>query len=231
MSKHKLSSKEFIELNKSAIYKIYSNLYNQKEDYRKIIEVRNKEAVSELHKIYSNLYNQKEDYQKDVKVRNKGAVSDPDATIFKPMHFKTVREILVSSVPEECKNLIVDSSITSRIKTETLPNNTIVHSYRGSTTDEKIRVLNRYLEQKIKCVTLQDGTNCILEQKIASPDETINKFLELIEVSIAQYSPDMVAICKKPPIINNHEAKVDIDELINAINENFGSRADFEVLN
>ena len=147
------------------------------------------------------------------------------------MHFKTVREILVSSVPEECKNLIVESSITSRIKTETLPNDIIVHSYRGSTTEEKIRVLNRYLEQKIKCVTLQDGTNCILEQKIASPDETINKFLELIEVSTAQYSPDMVAICKKPPIINNHEAKVDIDELINAINENFGSRADFEVLN
>ena len=143
------------------------------------------------------------------------------------MHFKTVREILVSSVPEECKNLIVGSSITSRIKTETLPNDTIVHSYRGSTTEEKIRVLNRYLEQKFKCVILQDGTNCILEQKI----ETINKFLELIEVSTAQYSPDMVVICKIPPILNNHDAKVDIDELINAINENFGSRADFEVLN
>ena len=38
MSSRKLSQKEFNGLQKSALYKIYSDLYDQKEDYRKIIE-------------------------------------------------------------------------------------------------------------------------------------------------------------------------------------------------
>ena len=55
MSSKKLSQEEFNGLQKSALYKIYSNVYDQKEDYRKIMEFFEKtsEAVEVLTKLKS----------------------------------------------------------------------------------------------------------------------------------------------------------------------------------
>ena len=49
MSSKKLSQEEFNGLQKSALYKIYSDLYDQKEDYRKIMEFI--EKTSEADKV------------------------------------------------------------------------------------------------------------------------------------------------------------------------------------
>ena len=55
MSSKKLSQEEFNGLQKSALYKIYSDLYDQKEDNRKIMEFIEKtsEAVEVLTKLKS----------------------------------------------------------------------------------------------------------------------------------------------------------------------------------
>ena len=52
-------------------------------------------------------------------------------------------------VPEECVNLILGSSIIARVETETFTNDTIVHAYRGSSTEEKIKVPDQYSDKKI----------------------------------------------------------------------------------
>ena len=67
-------------------------------------------------------------------------------------------------IPEECVTLFSGSSIIARVKTETFPNDAVVHAYRGSSTEEKIKVLDQYIEEKFKCVIKQDGTNSILKK-------------------------------------------------------------------
>ena len=47
MTSQKISQEEFIGLQKSALYKIYSDLYNQKEDYRRIMQFIEKTSEAE----------------------------------------------------------------------------------------------------------------------------------------------------------------------------------------
>ena len=48
-----------------------------------------------------------------------------------------------------------------------------MQSFSRSTTNEKIRVLNQYPEQKLDVVVIHDGTNLLLKHK--------NKELELVK--------------------------------------------------
>ena len=43
-------------------------------------------------------------------------------------------------------------SITARIRTETMPNDTIIHSDRDSRTEEKLKVLTKYPTWDLKSV-------------------------------------------------------------------------------
>ena len=109
-----MSFKELDKLNKSATLKIFfSKFNNQKESYRKVIKVMNKGAGS--------------GHDKNI----------PDATFFKPINVKNRERISPFPVPEKFRNLIVGSSRAARIKTETLPNDSILQSYRQSTSEEK----------------------------------------------------------------------------------------------
>ena len=76
-----------------------------------------------------------------------------------------IREFETFKLPDEFEILILGSSITARIRTETRPNDTIFHSCRGSSTAEKIKVLSNYPSTELKCVMVQDGTNSILKSK------------------------------------------------------------------
>ena len=147
MSSKKLSQEEFNGLQKSALYKIYSDLYDQKEDYRKIMEFIEKTSEAD----------------KDGKLQSTSTKAKEVS--------KNVRNFLPFPVPEECVNLILGSSIISRVKTETFPNDTIVHAYRGSSTVEKIKVLDQYSKKKLKCVIIQDGTKSILKKIYSTIDE------------------------------------------------------------
>ena len=142
MSSKKLSQEEFNGLQKSALYKIYSDLYDQKEDYRKIMEFFEKPAEAD----------------KDGKLQSTSTKAKEVS--------KTFRNFSPFPVPEEWVNLILGSSIIARVKTETFPNDTVVHAYKGSSTEEKIKVLDHYFKKKLKCVLIQDGANSILKKNL-----------------------------------------------------------------
>ena len=93
---------------------------------------------------------------------------------------KTLRNFLPFPIPEECVNLNLGSSIIARIKTETFPNDTVVHAYRSSSTEVKIKVLDQYCEKKFKCVIIQDRINSILKKIYSAVDEFSAKYEELI---------------------------------------------------
>ena len=61
-----------------------------------------------------------------------------------------MREFEPFKIPEDTKNLILVSSITARIRTEIMPNDTIIHSYRGSSTDKKLKVPTKYPSSELK---------------------------------------------------------------------------------
>ena len=207
MSSKKLSQEEFNGLQKSALYKIYSDLYDQKEDYRKIMEFIEKTSEAD----------------KDGKLQSTSTKAKEVS--------KNVRNFSPFPVPEECVNLILGSSIIARVKTETFPNDTIVQAYRGSSTEEKIKVLDQYSQKKLKCVIIQDGTNSILKKIYSTIDEFSAKYEELIALITAKFSPESIVICEIPPILNNEDANDKIDHYNRFLNEMYGSTTGFEVLN
>ena len=155
------------------------------------------------------MYDQKEDYCKTMAFYERTSEADKDSklqsTSTKAKEVsKTVRIFSHFPVPEECIILILGSSIIARLKTETFPNDKVVHAYRGSSTEDKIKVLDQYSEKKLICVIIQDGTNSTL-------DEFSTKYEELIALITAKFSPDSIVICEIPPKLNNHDANDKID--------------------
>ena len=56
------------------------------------------------------------------------------------------------------------SSIIGKLETDkTIPTDITVHAYRGSTKIEKLELLKKCPETKMKTVILQDGTNSFLK--------------------------------------------------------------------
>ena len=110
------------------------------------------------------MYDQKEDYRKILEFIEKTSEADKDGKIQSTSTkakevSKTVRNFSPFPIPEECVNLILDSSIIARVKTETFPNDTVVHAYNCSSTEDKIKVFGQYKEKKLNRVIIQDGTN------------------------------------------------------------------------
>ena len=91
------------------------------------------------------------------------------------------------SILEECVNLFLGSIIIARVKTEIFPNETVVHAYRGGSTEEKIKVLDQYSEKKLMCVIIQDGTISILQKIYSTVDEFIAKYEEIFALITAKF--------------------------------------------
>ena len=70
------------------------------------------------------------------------------------------------NIPENTENLLLGSSLVKNLVNDnSIPQDICIHAYRGSTTKDKIAVLEKYPEKELKTVVLQDGTNSILKQK------------------------------------------------------------------
>ena len=54
-----------------------------------------------------------------------------------------IREFDTFKNSESTKKLILAFSITARIRTETVPNDKLTDSYRGSSTEEKLKVVTK----------------------------------------------------------------------------------------
>ena len=64
------------------------------------------------------------------------------------METESVREYDLFDLPDICTNLILGSSIIAKPQTDnTIPSDIAIHPYRGSTTKEKIAIVEKYSEQ------------------------------------------------------------------------------------
>ena len=64
---------------------------------------------------------------------------------------------------------------------KSIPQDVAIHGYRGSTTAEKLAVLEKYPDRKLKTVVLQDRTNSILKRKTSEVAELFGKYIELVK--------------------------------------------------
>ena len=107
------------------------------------------------------------------------------------------------------KNLVNDNSI---------PQDICIHAYRGSTTKEKIAVLEKYPEKELKTVVFQDGTNSILKQKHRDVNDLFNENIELVEVVSHKFKPKSLVLIEIPPIKSSNYNSV-ANERISAVNK------------
>ena len=100
---------------------------------------------------------------------------------------------------EQEVNLLSGSSIRAKLQEdETIPIDIAVHGYRGSTTKEKIKIVEQYESKKLKTLILQDCTNSIVKFD-KNCDEVMDDFLILVDRCREKFSPDHFVVCEVIP--------------------------------
>ena len=167
-----LSQESFNSLSKAQLYNIYIELYQKNEereqiiiDYVKRSSMGNTGSQFSYHKVTGNKAN------------------DPEK----------VRTFKVILLPERTGNLILGSSIVKNMAGDRkIPTDIVTHAYRGSTTSEKIQILDQYPNRKMKTVVLQDGTNTIVKNKDKPIDEIFDEYQVLLDKVREKFSPDIL---------------------------------------
>ena len=80
-----------------------------------------------------------------------------------------------------------------------IPKDITTHAYCGSTTSEKLSVLDSYPEKKLKTFVLQDGTNAIAKHSERSIEDLFEDYLKLVVKVLAKFPPDVLVLMEVPP--------------------------------
>ena len=76
-----------------------------------------------------------------------------------------VRDFRKKELSPECENLVIGSSVIGKVEIDKpIPIECGIQAYRGSTTNEKIKVCNKYDPKIIRTLVIQGGTNNVLKQ-------------------------------------------------------------------
>ena len=70
-----------------------------------------------------------------------------------------------------------------------MPTDITVHAYRGSTTIEKLELLKKYPDTKMKTIILQDGTNSFLKFE-RKPKDVFEQYKQLVKLCLEKFNPD-----------------------------------------
>ena len=113
--------------------------------------------------------------------------------------------------------MVLGSSIIGKLESDaTIPLDTAIHAYRGPTTKEKIKVVEKYECKKLKTLILQDGTNTVSKFH-KSCDEILDDMFSLIEACKNKFQPDVFVVMEVIPFketdYNRSKNKL-IDELM-----------------
>ena len=129
-----------------------------------------------------------------------------------------VRDFPKKELSPECENLVIGSSIIGKLEIDkSIPIDCAIHAYCGSTTNEKIKVFNRYDPKKIRTLVIQDGTNIVLKQNSKFANENFLQHKKLIDLCIEKFNPDVCVACEIPPLKNVEQYR-DKNEKIDEIN-------------
>ena len=125
-----LSVTAYEKLTKTETYKLYTELYKKLEEKGVIIT----------------------DFIKDMRNNWKNTTEPVKETRLAPAtNFNKVREFNEIPIREEANNLVMGSSIVRRLATDrSIPADVQILAYSGSTTKEKMKIIDNYEEKNIK---------------------------------------------------------------------------------
>ena len=110
-----------------------------------------------------------------------------------------VRSFQAFDIREKRTNLVIGSSLVKNLmNARSIPEDVSVHAYKGSTTQEKLALMEQYPNLKMKTVLLQDGTNSILRNKNKDISELADDTCVLIQ-AIKKNFPQMCWCSWKSP--------------------------------
>ena len=132
--------------------------------------------------------------------------------------YNRVRSFQAFDIREKTTNLVIGISLVkSLINDRSIPEDVSVHAYRGSTTLEKLALMEQYHDLKMKTVLLQDGTNSILRNKNKDISELADDTCVLIQAIKEKVSPDIIVFMEVLPIkkSTNNDSTNEIIKLFN----------------
>ena len=175
-----LSVTAYEKLTKTETYKLYTELYKKLEEKGVIIT----------------------DFIKDMRNNWKNTTEPVKETRLAPAtNFNKVREFNEIPIREEANNLVMGSSIVRRLATDrSIPADVQILAYSGSTTKEKMKIIDNYEEKNIKTFLLQDGTNAILKQTACMTDELIDDYSQLITKVQEKFKPETLLLMEVLPL-------------------------------
>ena len=120
-----------------------------------------------------------------------------------------MREFQNYVLKEKQTNLVIGSSIVSNLwKDRTIPDDIAIHGYRGSGTEEKIKVIEKYDDKKMNTVIIQDGTNSILKKQQIDVPQLFESYKSLVQPVFDNFHPDHLVLCEVPLVNKSERNKV-----------------------
>ena len=96
------------------------------------------------------------------------------------------------------KNCVLGSSIIAKLYDgASIPLDVAIHAYRGSSTLEKLKVLDKYESKKLKSLILQDGTNSVSKSSKNGKD-LFADYQKLVDKCMEKITPDSMVLCEFP---------------------------------
>ena len=112
-----------------------------------------------------------------------------------------IRKFETLKIEEKTENFLIGSSIIKHLaRDRTFPQDCSIHAYPGSTTKEKLQLLQGYDQKKMKTVILQDGTNAILKQKSDLLETLFSDYKDLVSAIKEKFSPKTLILMEAPPL-------------------------------
>ena len=218
-----LSLTEWVQLKKETSYKLYLDLHQRLQKKEKYIE-----------NVLVTYQRQLQDKSLEQSTTEGEGTTNPESKSRKNQVFsEKVRDFDSIPLKQEQSNLVLGSSIIGKLESDaTIPLDTAIHAYRGSTTKEKIKFLEKYECKKLKTLILQDGTNTVSKFH-KSCDEILDDMFSLIEACKNEFQPDVFVVMEVIPFketdYNRSKNKL-IDEVNAALKERLASLGENFVL-
>ena len=210
----------FKKLNTEEKFNLFEKVYQQNVKLNNLLENVTMRLDTHEKKLNDILRNQETN-----QVNNPNNVTEIKQ---QPIQIRSFRPHLLNP---ETENLIIGSSIISRINQNDLPRDVAIHAYPGSTTEEKAGILDSYENKQLRTITLQDGTNSLLKQRSINVKNHFEKQKLLVEKLSSKFKPQKIFICEIPPVKNDDSVNEQIRNFNNLLNNEYHDNPAIEIIN
>ena len=213
----------FKKLNTEEKFNLFEKVYQQHIKLNNSLENITMRLDTHEKKLNDILRNQETN-----QVNNPNNVTEIKDNQTQPIQIRSFRPHLLNP---ETENLIIESSITSRINQNDLLSDVAIHAYPGSTTDEKAGILDSNENKQLRTITLQDGTNSMLKQRSINVKNHFEKQKLLVEKLSSKFRPQKIFICEISPVKSDDTVNERIRNFNDLLNNEYHDNPAIEIVN